>query len=475
MFTLACATVRHSIVARSRSCDLAQSAGAAATGRAVSVLEAHSGDSIELVAMRNEAKRLGRLLAMALAAALAGCGVNEQDDLEPGSSWIPADIAGADLDGDGRTDVVSVAALQPRTGASTGHLRIHRQSATGGFTTTQIAVGRHPARVRIADVNADGAPDLLVLDAAGTGAASDDVLYLLVQNLGNRGQFQSPRAIASGMTASDFVVTDVDLDGLPDIVVAGVAGGGTGATQLLQNASQRGFFRAPTTLAIAGRPQRLAVGDVRALGRADLVSYAALDDAAGGSPGQLVVNAATSQAGVAASGGYEVQGAVLASHAGVRAQALAVADVDADGRADIVAAFAAASATYAPKLSVVLQRPGGGDVLVDTGLAGLSGVDAFAIADLNGDGVPDVATTGVFASGGSGTQRSRTNVLAPTAAGGYALVAAIDMPVAMARIAAADVDGDGLVDLLLLGERNRAFVMRQSAAARGTFLAPREL
>jgi hypothetical protein len=166
---------------------------------------------------------------------------------------------------------------------------------------------------------------------------------------------------------------------------------------------------------------------------------------------------------------------VLASHAGVNAQAVAVADVDGDARPDVVTCFTAVSSAFLPKVSVVLQRALDRLEVVDTSLSGLSGLDGFVIADLNGDGRPDVATTGSFTVGTSSTVRGRTNLLAPTIAGRYLQTAAIDMPVPMSRINAVDVDGDTLIDLILLGDSNRAYVMFQSATVRGTFSAPRLL
>ena len=137
--------------------------------------------------------------------------------------------------------------------------------------------------------------------------------------------------------------------------------------------------------------------------------------------------------------------------------------------------FTPASSAFAARISVVLQRPLNQLDLVDTDISNLSGRDAFVVADLNGDGSPDVATTGVFSSGSPATTRSRTNLLAPTVTGRYVQTAAIDMPVSMWRISAADVDGDGLNDLVLLGDSNRAYVMYQVFTARGTFGPPRIL
>ena len=154
----------------------------------------------------------------------------------------------------------------------------------------------------------------------------------------------------------------------------------------------------------------------------------------------------------------------MASNVGVNAQAIAVTDVDGNALQDIVVCFTAASSAFQPKISVVLQRALGQLEVVDTSLASLSGLDGFVVADLNGDGRPDVATTGFFPVGTPSTVRSRTNLLAPTVAGRYVQTATIDMPVPMSRINAIDVDGDTLTDLILLGDSNRAYVMYQSAA-----------
>jgi hypothetical protein len=420
--------------------------------------------------------RFVSLACVALALALAGCIDPEDNGVATDTVWVQADIAGADLDGDSRTDIVTIASQQQGSGVADGYLKIYRQTAPGSFVTTLIQVGRYPWRLKIEDVNGDGAPDLLVLDVIGGSGVSDDVLYLLLQDANNRGRFLPPRVVASGLAANDFVVTDANLDLAPDVVTAGIPGGGSGAAQYLQTLVSRGFFRDPTTLAIDGRVARIAAGNVGGSGRADLVSYAVLDTSASAdAPGQLVVNYSTLLAGVGTETFFLTPGRVMASHVGVNAQAIQVADVDGNGLPDIVTCFTPISTAFQPKISVVLQRPVNQIEVVDTSIASLSGLDGFVVADLNGDGSPDVATTGFYPVGSPSTVRSRTNILAPTATGRYVQTAAIDMPVAMSRINAVDVDGDGLNDLILLGDSNRAYVMYQSFVLRGTFSAPRQL
>ncbi|MGZ8274063.1 MAG: FG-GAP repeat domain-containing protein [Burkholderiaceae bacterium] len=420
--------------------------------------------------------RFVSLACIALVLALAGC-IEPEESTDGGSGsgvWVQTDIAGADLDGDGRTDVVTLASQQVGSGTPEGFLKLYRQTTSGGFVTSEIRVGRHPWRLKIADVNGDGAPDLLVLDVVGGTGINDDVLYLLLQDANSRGRFLPARTVATGLSASDFVVTDANLDLAPDVVTAGIPGGGTGAAQYLQRLASRGDFATPTTLAIEGRVAKVVAADVGGSGRADLVSYSVLDSASA-SPGQLVVNYSTLLAGVGPGTFFSTPGRVMASYTGLNAQSIAVADVDGNGLADIVTCFTPVSSAFAARISVVLQRPLNQVEVADTDIAGLSGLDSSVVADLNGDGSPDVATTGIFSTGSPATARSRTNILAPTITGRYVQTAAIDMPVSMWRINAVDVDGDALNDLILLGDSNRAYVMYQVFGARGTFRPPRQL
>ena len=130
--------------------------------------------------------RSGWLAGVAIAAALAGCGVPDETSgggSSTSSAWIQTDLAGADLDGDGRNDIVTIATLQQSFGVNEGTLKIYRQTTPGAFVASTIRIGSFPWRLKISDVNGDGAPDLLVLDVIGGSGANDDVLYLLLQDV----------------------------------------------------------------------------------------------------------------------------------------------------------------------------------------------------------------------------------------------------------------------------------------------------
>src|SRR5512145_2976426 len=319
--------------------------------------------------------RSGWLACVAMAAVLAGCGSPDETSSGGTSSslWIQTDLAGTDLDGDGRTDIVTIATLQQSFGVSDGWLKVYRQTTPGTFAASTIRIGSFPWRLKISDVNGDGAPDLLVLDVIGGSGANDDVLYLLLQDINNRGRFLAPRAVASGLSASDFVVTEVNLDAAPDLVTAGRPGGGDGAAEYLQIPTARGTFEEPSVLDLAGRAQRVVAADVGGSGREDLVAYSILDTSAtANSPGQLVVAYSTLFDAAGTSAFYFTPARVMATNVGVNAQAIAVTDVDGNALADIVVCFTAVSSSFQPKISVVLQRALGQLEVVDTSLASLS-------------------------------------------------------------------------------------------------------
>jgi len=393
-------------------------------------------------------------------ATLVACGGGGTDDFSITPFWVETDIASADIDRDGRADVATVAALIRGVGDQEGHLKIYRQGTSGAFTVDEYVVGQFPWRVEVHDIDGDAREDVLVLDVIGEGF-NNDVLYLLLQDSANPGRFLAPRAIATGLATYDFTVSDLNGDGAPDIVIAGGPGGSDGAQLLMQNAAQRGTFQPLTTLALPGRAQQVHSGDLNGDGLVDLAFYATTSfNVNTGSSGHIVIS--YGQAG----GGFAPP-ITHAPQVGLNSELVRIADVEGNGLADVLVVFNPFSSDYRGKLTVLLQTTLGVFGAVDS-FPSLRGIDGFVVSDLNGDKRPEVATTGFFPDGSR--VRSSTNILAHVGGGVYGLAAVYEMPASMSAINAADVDGDGLNDLLLLGGDNRAFVMQQSGASPGTFL-----
>jgi hypothetical protein len=183
-----------------------------------------------------------------------------------GANWV----AVGDLNGDGAADV----ALTDNVGVK---VLLHTGAASATTYAAPVSVFTQSANVNviggnliaIVDVNGDGANDLVITDPGPTGGMAPTV-NILLQNRANPGTFLAPVSypIATKDLSQSIVVTDVDGDGRPDIVI----GGQRTVTVLLQTHAPtvRGTFMAATVYMAAGAYE-IAVADINGDGKPDIV------------------------------------------------------------------------------------------------------------------------------------------------------------------------------------------------------------
>ena len=209
-----------------------------------------------------------------------------QDLYEQGANWV----AVGDLNGDGAPDValtdIAGVKLLLHTGAAASltyaaPVAVFAQTANSDVTGANI--------IAIADVNGDGLNDLVITDPGPTGGGSPTV-NILFQDPAHPGQFLPPVVYptAPGSLALSIVVTDVNGDGHPDIVI----GGSYDVTVLLQSSAGGGNFLTPVNY-VAPNANQIAVADVDGDGHPDIiVSSGATQPVVNGvitnSPGVLV-------------------------------------------------------------------------------------------------------------------------------------------------------------------------------------------
>jgi Bacterial Ig-like domain (group 3)/FG-GAP-like repeat len=363
-------------------------------------------------------------------------------------------VAVADLNGDGKLDLV-VANQVRCNSCSGGSVSVLLGNGDG---TLQAAVsyssgGYSPASVAVADVNGDGKVDLVVANQLACNSCASGSVSVLLGN--GDGTFQAAVSYGSGGFSADSVaVADVNGDGKPDLVVMNQAFCGflcgNGQVGVLLGKGDGTFQTAVIYDSGAYLGYSVAVADVNGDGKLDLV-------VANGSTSRCL-SCGVSTFGVLLGNGNGsfkpvVTYALFAD--GGLSMSLAVADVNGDLKPDLVVTNDC-HPTYCSSSSVsVLLGKGDGTfqapAIYDSGGPGAM---SLAVADVNGDGKPDlvVASNNPFSYFycGSGCQRGQAAVLLGNGDGTFQGPVTYDSGAYFSEaVAVADVNGDGKPDLVV--------------------------
>ena len=378
-----------------------------------------------------------------------------------GPLWVETDVKVADIDGDGRADVLTIA-MRSENGQEQGYLMLYRQTTPGTFAAPlTTVVGAYPWHMAVADINGDGAPDIVIADPTA------DVTWLLLQDSTNRGQFLPPQALISGVNSYSVVIADLNNDGVPDVAIPGSTSTSRAITVRYQNPAQRGSFGPPVIVALPAVPSQLAAGDVDGDGLTDLLAYAYTGGGSATSDPVAGLVVLFQQA----DGGF-VDSGVLASQVGLNSYRVAIADANGDGRPDLLAALAPWSENFTGRILVVPQTSARAfGPSLTTPLTGKWVLPDSTFADLNQDGTPDAAVAGFWFE--DINVWTGADVLLNDGTGRFAPSAHFEVPIAVGTLTAGDLDGDGRNDLVMYGD-GQVMVMYQSTTT-GVFLPPRLL
>jgi len=152
----------------------------------------------------------------------------------PTGGFFPDSIAIADVNGDGKPDMVVANSSVTSSSGSLGNVGVLLGNGNGAFGTTAayLSGGYGAASVAVADVNGDGLPDIVVANCSGT---SGDCTFPINGNVGvlvgnGDGTFGIATTFgAGGDTPFGIAVGDLNGDGKPDIVAANCVSGNCGA------------------------------------------------------------------------------------------------------------------------------------------------------------------------------------------------------------------------------------------------------
>jgi len=167
----------------------------------------------------------------------------------------PFAIAGGDFNGDTWGDIATV-------NQGTGDLSLLLSNGTGDFLEAQtLTAGASPLAIKSLDLNGDGLLDLLV-----SNAGSNDLSFLAG---GAGGVFLAPTSIPLpvGARALDMALADLDADGKPDLVTAD---SGLGSISILPGLGG-GAFGDPVRFIAGNEPRSLALTDITRDGNLDIL------------------------------------------------------------------------------------------------------------------------------------------------------------------------------------------------------------
>lgn len=422
----------------------------------------------------------------------------------------------ADVNGDSKPDLLVVEECSSSSSCSNGLLSVLLGNGDGTFqaATTYSAGGPSPQAIAAADLNGDGKIDVALASGCNNNSCDNGLVSVLLGN--GDGTFQGATGYSAvGQGTNSIVIGDVNGDGHPDIVVSNNCNSNSSCTNgsfavLLGNGD--GTFQSGLQYNSGGwYPQSLALGDLNADGKLDIAvsnecgsnydcqnggsatvflgngdgtfqqsaSYATgsdnfdeeegpaystvfMADANGdGKPDVFITSSCSGNSFSCVTGSVSVflgygngtlDGAVLYQPLGVSPFGIATADVNGDGKPDLLIAEACQdSSCNNGAVSVLL---GNGDGTFQTGgIFSSGGSNALWIAtgDVNGDGKTDVVVTNECASNSNCSQGS----VAVSLGNGDGT---FQNPINYAAtsdgqtVTLADVNGDGKLDIILADE-----------------------
>ena len=321
----------------------------------------------------------------------------------PNAGNGPHSVAAADINGDGKLDVICANYYDSTLVAFTNN-------GAGLFisnATYSVGSGANPNTVVAGDLNEDSAVDLVCANFTAR-----TVMVLTNTGIGSFALFRS-----YNVANTSAVIADMNGDGWLDIVAGNDAGP---SVVVLTNDSGRGFVQANANTVGFG-PYSVAAVDLNGDGKPDIMSA---------NLGATTLSVLTNNGDCTftSEGNFSI---------GSGPSVVTAADLNGDGQPDLIGGVGGFSGSGT---NLVILTNNGASFGSNATYAVGTGPFGVAVADLNGDGKPDLTT--------AGTHSSVLTVLTNNGDGTFKLAASPTSGSDSFSVVAADINGDARLDLI---------------------------
>ena len=312
-------------------------------------------------------------------------GVSYEQQTRLGTNTVPYNfnsVAFADMDGDGKLDVVA--------GGLDGFVTVYRNISTNGnlsagsfASPVRLGTGGNFVGLAIADLDLDGRPDIVVGDYYRNN-------IIVFRNVSTSGTVAFASQVACSIPVSNSLggvaLCDFNGDGKQELVMWESS---SSVVSIFENTSPTGAIQpgmwnstSRVDFAVADGPSSVVIGDLDGDGKPDLA-------VSGYRTNRVSVLRNTCVGGVIDNGCFSPRvDFVRPSSAGYATQ-IAIADLNGDGKPELVTvAGRAVTSIYRNTSSPGIINSGSFAARVDINLAG----DGVAVGDFDGDGKPDLVT-----------------------------------------------------------------------------------
>lgn len=317
-------------------------------------------------------------------------------------------------------------------------------------TSTMTSPTTLTSSVAAGDLNGDGRPDLTSTNISIVGPSPHSgQVSVILQSQSSPGVFGGSIEFGVGSDPQKVAIGDLNGDSFEDLVTANNTA--ASISILFQNSVSPGTFLTAKNLGVGAHPTGIAIGDLNGDGHLDI----AIADS-----GLSILFQNPNAAGIFLS----------PMSLGVNCSSVGIGDFNADGRLDLVA-----TSPDAGNVSILLQSTiGSGQFLSPlTVVAGFQPIDV-AIADLNVDGLPDLAIANAGTPDNPATASLSVLLNNLNSPGRFLAATNYATGARSQSIAVGDLNGDRNVDVAVanaggLGNAGSVSILLQNPGGLGTF------